>query len=305
MTLARAAAASLGAATAAGAAGAAPKAGSRPRGCISASCARPAPQQLRGGCSLVEPRPQGLLRAGCGAKGHRRVAPGVVSCQRVTAASSSSSEAATPAVARRAALAFSAAVLALPTVPAAVAETLTEPKGPLALYENSTEGYSLLVPKEWEKGEGKTGTRTVTAFFPHGDTETNVNIVVTFLGADYTNMGSFGSPFAFGESLVNSLDRSWKRPPGQKARLIDARLLNGTVERLTLFCRVYPGDPRKNKRHLLAVVGMNSNGWVNRLLTVTGQYREEDAGKFSDLFEKISSSFSVKDFGPSNGAEGV
>eukprot|EP00850_Spirogloea_muscicola_P000616 SM000002S05696 [mRNA] locus=s2:1589921:1592301:- [translate_table: standard] len=247
------------------------------------------------------PQPQGLLRAGCGAhsgnKGHRRVARGVVSRQIVTAASSSSSESPTPAVARRAALAFSAAVFALPFVPAAVAENLSEPKGPLALYENSSEGYSLLVPKEWEKGEGKTGTRTVTAFFPHGDTETNVNIVVTFLGADYTNMGSFGSPFAFGESLVNSLDRSWKRPPGQKARLIDARLLNGhyyveyTLETL-----------EKSKQHLMAVVGINSNGWVNRLLTVTGQYREEDAGKFSDLFEKISSSFSVTDFGPSNGA---
>jgi hypothetical protein len=96
-----------------------------------------------------------------------------------------------------------------------------------------------------------------------------VNVVITGLGADYTSLGSFGTADAFAENLVNSLDRSWKKPPGQAAKLINSRSREGmyyveyTIER-----------PGERKRHLLSVVGIGFNGWVNRLYTVSGQVHQ-------------------------------
>jgi hypothetical protein len=138
------------------------------------------------------------------------------------------------------------------------------------LYEDSGDKFSLLVPQEWSKGEGMaSGQRKVTAFFPVDDSFTNVNVVITGLGADYTSLGSFGTADAFAENLVNSLDRSWKKPPGQAAKLINSRSREGmyyveyTIER-----------PGERKRHLLSVVGIGFNGWVNRLYTVSGQVHQ-------------------------------
>ncbi|KAH9560989.1 hypothetical protein CY35_06G138400 [Sphagnum magellanicum] len=142
---------------------------------------------------------------------------------------------------------------------------------------------------EWSKGEGMaSGQRKVTAFFPVDDSFTNVNVVITGLGADYTSLGSFGTADAFAENLVNSLDRSWKKPPGQAAKLINSRSREGmyyveyTIER-----------PGERKRHLLSVVGIGFNGWVNRLYTVSGQFWEEDADKYKPSLEKIISSFKL------------
>lgn len=45
--------------------------------------------------------------------------------------------------------------------------------------------------------------------------------------------------------------------------------------------------PGEKQRHLVSVVGIASNGWVNRLYTVTGQYFEEDAAKYKSNVEKV------------------
>ena len=45
--------------------------------------------------------------------------------------------------------------------------------------------------------------------FPEGNTETNVTVIVTNVGADFTSLGSFGEAQGFGENLVSSMDRSF------------------------------------------------------------------------------------------------
>lgn len=45
--------------------------------------------------------------------------------------------------------------------------------------------------------------------------------------------------------------------------------------------------PGEKQRHLVSVVGIASNGWVNRLYTVTGQYFEEDAVKYKSSVDKV------------------
>ena len=45
--------------------------------------------------------------------------------------------------------------------------------------------------------------------------------------------------------------------------------------------------PGEKQRHLISVVGIASNGWVNRLYTVTGQYFEEDAAKYKSSVDKV------------------
>lgn len=46
--------------------------------------------------------------------------------------------------------------------------------------------------------------------YPEGDIDsTNVSIVVTNVGADFTKLGSFGTASAFGENLVASMDRRY------------------------------------------------------------------------------------------------
>jgi hypothetical protein len=45
--------------------------------------------------------------------------------------------------------------------------------------------------------------------FPETGTDTNVTVLVTNVGADYTSLGSFGNAEAFGENLTSSLDRSF------------------------------------------------------------------------------------------------
>lgn len=60
--------------------------------------------------------------------------------------------------------------------------------------------------------------------YPEGGTDTNVTVLVTNVGADYTALGSFGSADSFGENLIASLDRSFllrggfNRPQSVQAR---------------------------------------------------------------------------------------
>jgi len=174
-------------------------------------------------------------------------------------------------------------------LPAAQAGTDVDSGAAFKVYEDATEKFSLMVPQDWNKGEGKaSGQRKVTAFFPPTDNFTNVNVVITGLGADYTGLGSFGTADNFGENLVNSLDRSWQKPPGQKARLIDARSKAGKYYVEYTLQRI-----GEKQRHLVSVVGIGNNGWINRLYTVTGQYYEDEADKYKSNVEKVISSFKI------------
>ncbi|KAJ7571769.1 hypothetical protein O6H91_01G176500 [Diphasiastrum complanatum] len=151
----------------------------------------------------------------------------------------------------------------------------------LKLYKDEEQG--------WVKGEGKaTGQRKVTAFFPAGDTNTNVNIVITNLGADFTGLGSFGPVDSFAETLVNGLDRSWQKPPGQSAILVNASSRNGLY-----YVDYTLQKPGERMRHLLSVVGIGVKGWYNQLFTVTGQFWEEELDQYKQILERVISSFQV------------
>lgn len=171
----------------------------------------------------------------------------------------------------------------------ALSATETDAVSEYTLYEDTTDKFTLMVPQDWNRGEGKTsGQRKVTAFYPSDGGLTNVNVVITGLGADFTALGSFGSADTFAENLVNSLDRSWQKPPGQKARLVDSRSRTGKY-----YVEYTLQRPGEKQRHLVSVIGIASNGWVNRLYTVTGQYFEEDAAKYKSSVDKVISSFNL------------
>lgn len=53
--------------------------------------------------------------------------------------------------------------------------------------------------------------------YPEGDLDTNLTIVITNVGADFTRLGSFGDAEQFGGQLVAQMDRSylnrsWNKP---------------------------------------------------------------------------------------------
>jgi len=168
-----------------------------------------------------------------------------------------------------------------------LATTGTDAASEYTVFEDATDKFTLMVPQDWSKGEGVTsGQRKVTAFYPPDGGLTNVNVVITGLGADFTGLGSFGTADNFAENLVNSLDRSWQKPPGQKARLVTCRSKGDKY-----YVEYTLQRPGEKQRHLVSVVGISSNGWVNRLYTVTGQYFEDDADKYKANVEKVISSF--------------
>ena len=53
--------------------------------------------------------------------------------------------------------------------------------------------------------------------YPEGDLDTNLTVVITNVGADFTRLGSFGDAEQFGGTLVAQMDRSylnrsWTKP---------------------------------------------------------------------------------------------
>lgn len=178
-------------------------------------------------------------------------------------------------------------LLAIPSLPALASDEKSDSRGEYSPYISDEDKYSLLVPTDWIQGTGKaTGERSVTAFYPANDTSVSVNVLITGVGPDFTSLGSFGDVDTFAETVVNSLDRSWKRPPGQAAKLVDSKSSKGLY-----YIEYTVQQPGEKKRHLVSVVGMRFNGWYNRLYTVTGQYWEEDKAKYGPLLNKVVGSF--------------
>lgn len=163
-----------------------------------------------------------------------------------------------------------------------------EGTGDFRLFENTKELYSFLVPQDWEMGEGVLGTRKLVAFHPPEDLQTNVSILITPLSADFTSLGSFGTADNFGETLVNGMDRSWQKNPGQAAKLITTKSVNGKY--FVEYTLQKPGEP---KLHMLSIVGVGVNVWYNQLFTLTAQFLEEDSAKFKGPLEKVVSSFKI------------
>ncbi|XP_047325169.1 psbP domain-containing protein 3, chloroplastic [Impatiens glandulifera] len=169
------------------------------------------------------------------------------------------------------------------------------------LYSDDLNKYKIMIPQvsfvecqlgsaltvDWQVGAGDSnGINSVTAFVPQESSGSNVSVVITGLGADFTRVESFGKVYEFAESLVGGLDRSWQRPPGVSAKLIDSKSSNGLY-----YIEYTLQNPGESRRHLISVLGVANNGWYNRLYTVTGQYLEEDSEKYGSKIEQAIASF--------------
>ncbi|KAL8487123.1 hypothetical protein ACS0TY_023699 [Phlomoides rotata] len=140
---------------------------------------------------------------------------------------------------------------------------------------------------DWQVGTGEgDGVKALIAFYPPEASSSNVSIVITGLGADYTKLESFGKVDAFAETLIGGLDRSWKSPPGVAAKLIDSRASNGMY-----YIEYTLKNPGESRRHLYSVLGMADNGTYNKLYTLTGQFVDEDEEKLGPMIQKAVSSF--------------
>lgn len=172
--------------------------------------------------------------------------------------------------------------------PAKASAETTELQEGFRTYEDEANKFSIAVPQDWMVGAGEgSGFKSVTAFYPEG-ADSSVSVVITGIGPDFTSLKSFGDVDAFAESLVNGLDRSWQRPPGLAAKLIDSRAANGLY-----YIEYTLQNPGEKRRHIVSAVGMAFNGWYNRLYTVTGQYIDDDdePGKYKPQIEKSVLSF--------------
>jgi hypothetical protein len=199
-----------------------------------------------------------------------------------SAASSSSSSSSSRAVDRRVVLLGGAALAAT----AAIAPDARAEGAETKRYVDAEDKYSFSVPADWEQAIGTTddnpqSSRRVTAYFPPGDPDINVNVVCTALGADYPKMGSFGSPdeFAFGVAAGMTRPKP-KSGPKQFSYVLNAKskgdkyFIEYTVER--------PSEDFY--QHLMSVVGVGYNGRVSRLITATAVCPED---KFAENKAKL------------------
>ncbi|XP_044475605.1 psbP domain-containing protein 3, chloroplastic isoform X2 [Mangifera indica] len=169
--------------------------------------------------------------------------------------------------------------------PAIVPSSLAE-NGDFRSYTDDANKFKIWIPQDWQVGLGDNGFKSITAFYPAEDSSSNVSVVITGLGPDFTRMESFGKVEEFADTLVSGLDRSWQRPPGVKAELVDCKASKGFY-----YIEYTLQNPGESCKHLFSAIGMASNGWYNRLYTVTGQFVEENSEKYSSKIEKAVASF--------------
>ncbi|XP_010428707.1 PREDICTED: psbP domain-containing protein 3, chloroplastic [Camelina sativa] len=182
-------------------------------------------------------------------------------------------------------IASSAFFLPLAISSAAFAETNASET--FRVYTDEVNKYEISIPQDWQVGQAEpNGFKSITAFFPQETSTSNVSVAITGLGPDFTRMESFGKVEAFAETLVSGLDRSWQKPAGVTAKLIDSRASKGFY--YIEYTLQNPGEARK---HLYAAIGMATNGWYNRLYTVTGQFTDEESAEQSSKIQKTVKSF--------------
>nr|KYP64892.1 hypothetical protein KK1_019505 [Cajanus cajan] len=193
------------------------------------------------------------------------------------------------AVNRRQLFLHAAVAVAAFAVPPTVSNSLALNDVPedVRIYTDDENKFKIEIPQEWQVGTGESnGLKSVTAFYPTDASNSNVSVVITGLGPDFTRMESFGKVDEFAQTLVSGLDRSWQRPPGVAAKLIDCKSSKGIY-----YIEYSLQNPGESRRYLYSAIGMASNGWYNRLYTVTGQFLEEETDKYASQIQKVVASF--------------
>ncbi|KAK6116808.1 hypothetical protein DH2020_049438 [Rehmannia glutinosa] len=159
------------------------------------------------------------------------------------------------------------AAFAFPAVTAVALAAESDLPEDFRVYSDEVNKFKITIPQDWQVGTGEgDGVRSLTAFYPPEASSSNVSIAITGLGADFTRLESFGKVDAFAENLIGGLDRSWQRPPGVAAKLIDSKAANGLY-----YIEYTLKNPGESRRHLFSVLGIANNGFYNRLYTLTGQ----------------------------------
>ncbi|CAA0838479.1 PsbP domain-containing protein 3- chloroplastic [Striga hermonthica] len=173
------------------------------------------------------------------------------------------------------------------TFPAVGSVALAAESEDFRVYTDDVNKFKISIPQDWQVGNGEgDGVRSLTAFYPPEASSANVSILITGLGADFTRLESFGKVDEFAETLIGGLDRSWQRPPGVAAKLVDTKAANGLY--YIEYTLQKPGD---SLRRLFSVLGIADNGFYNRLYTLTGQFFDEEDEKFGPKIRKAVSSF--------------
>lgn len=166
-------------------------------------------------------------------------------------------------------------------------QALEEAPDGFHIYSDDANKYRIFIPQDWQVGTGDTkGIKSLIAFYPEEASTSNVSVLITGLGPDFTRLESFGKVDDFAETLVSGLDRSWQRPPGVAAKLIDTKSANGLY-----YIEYTLQKPGESRRHIYTAMGIGNNGWVNRLFTVTGQFLEEESERYNSIIEKAVRSF--------------
>lgn len=179
------------------------------------------------------------------------------------------------------------AAFAFPTISSVALAAESELPEGFRVYTDEVNKFKITIPEDWQVGTGEgDGVRALIAFYPQDTASSNVSIVISGLGADFTRLESFGKVDAFAENLIGGLDRSWQRPPGVAAKLIDSKSANGLY-----YIEYTLKNPGESRRHLYSVLGMANNGYYNRLYTLTGQFVDEEEEKFALKIQKAVSSF--------------
>uniref|UniRef100_I1JSR3 PsbP C-terminal domain-containing protein n=1 Tax=Glycine max TaxID=3847 RepID=I1JSR3_SOYBN len=187
------------------------------------------------------------------------------------------------AVNRRQLILHTPVAVAAFAVPNALA--LNDVSEDVRVYTDDENKFKIEIPQEWQVGTGdgeSSGFKSITAFYPTVASNSNVSVVITGLGPDFTRMESFGKVDEFAQTLVSGLDRSWRKPPGVAAKLIDCKSSDGIY-----YIEYSLQNPGESRRYLYSAIGMASNGWYNRLYTVTGQYVEEETDKYASKVQKV------------------
>ncbi|CAH1440744.1 unnamed protein product [Lactuca virosa] len=140
------------------------------------------------------------------------------------------------------------------SVPAMVPFAYAEEEG-FQIYSDDVNKFKITIPQDWQIGGGEGNDfKSVTAFYPSEASNSNVSVVITGLGADFTKLESFGKVDGFAENLVSGLDRSWQKPPGVSAKLIDSKATKGMY-----YIEYILQNPGESARHLISVLGIANN----------------------------------------------
>lgn len=175
----------------------------------------------------------------------------------------------------------------------------------LVQYKDAPDEFELDVPAGWIAGEGQaegakfggaSGVRRALAWYPESatGTSTNVSLIITSVGADYTKLGSFGTPLGFGENLVASMDRKFMKKAGtsvQEARLLSTAETKSNGHQLYLVDYAVKKPGEDEERLLISAVCLGFNGRYNRLYTLTAQTLASDFKQNEKMLRSVIKSF--------------